>query len=907
MCHGSKRCLSRLLQIKTPGHFAGCSLYYRLTGSRPLTSPACVSSKRGRDVFVKMTPPTKRKTSIPIIDQSDPRRPNSLLRRLSSGFLHALPPFRASSPRNDHSARSTTAPNLASKYTDKAASVAESEQLLVPQLEEDVAAQSEQSCPYDPDTYHSFASIEKRRCSFCGMRGPKIKFKEPCEACRTGAPGSHITSSRTQVDSRRRHSAIDPRQLAHLADSSSSVLLGPRPVTPERTARRIGNPPRVSRLPPGIIRLPVPDPPESQHRSTVSNSKTNTTKQPTSPRLHYLHGLPGSENFPFVHSNEIPQHAIALSAGSTSPLTGRTQFANAPSRANGPPDYSNTVQYGGGGPSLPGRATSRRNTGPQPQVTTVVVKEINEDGKATIDLHASPLDTVLSSSQVYRRLSLQPGSATESPRALADAKDSATTNGSQDTRSSRLGDMRLELKGGNTSSEQSPRLRGGIGHIGPSTNTLSFKLKRFILTCHGPCPDDFDTDSDADLPPPRIVSPERVAKAREKMNGRAPLPSHLCRGSPAATISRSDRPGTPGLWPSSTFTAITPSPPKSSRSFRLPAVSLPKLFRPRSASPINQPAPHGRTQVFIPPIAHLRGGAGSGERIPPTLFWLAGGTGRKPITFSSWTKSRPGQRMGGLFGMAVFGDKYGQEFRVAASAEGDMEVSCSASVRVSVGGAPSVRTTHSSTQRSRAGTVSGSTSSSRASVALEPVDEGSVHVEEVTPATDSRSMKEGTASGEDVHPATNAEPSVRTAQSSAHRSRAGKVFSSSSSSSSRASAVPDPITESIGGVEEGTPATFTEQIGGDTADVEEVAGSESIQEDAAREEEVESATGTEPAERGLTPPPSEHDDDIPLCSGALPVEPTADEEAADSNQATPSDAGESQVLAAGGAEKEGKS
>ena len=162
--------------------------------------------------------------------------------------------------------------------------------------------------------------------------------------------------------------------------------------------------------------------------------------------------------------------------------------------------------------------------------------------------------------------------------------------------------------------------------------------------------------------------------------------------------------------------------------------------------------------------SQLRGGAESPDKIPPTLFWLAGGTGRKPISFSGWKQSRPKQRMGGLFGMAVFGDRYGQEYKVEAKVAGDVEVECSASVKVTVGDEVVVE----EGQDGAATSSLSSSSSSSASSKTQPVKEIATVAEEV---------------------------------------------------------VPEPVVE--------------------------------------------------PAQRGLTPPPNEPIDDVPLCSGALPVEPNA--------------------------------
>ncbi|KAF2632966.1 hypothetical protein BU25DRAFT_454120 [Macroventuria anomochaeta] len=462
-------------------------------------------------------------------------------------------------------------------------------------------------------------------------------------------------------------------------------------------------------------------------------------KKPASPKLHHLHGLPNSENFPFVHKHEIPKHAIAIRAGSTSPLTDQSNSPRTSPSKRGSSDYSNTVYYGGRKSSFP---ASRAAT-PKPHVTTVVVKQVQASGSAVIDLQASPLDIALAGSEVYRKRSPQQIPPTKPSQALVDVTDSGTTFGSQDTGSTKIGGMRLELKGGNPFGKEIPRLRGGSGREGLSTNSFSFKLKKWILTCHGPCPDYIDTDSDADLPPPRVVTPERVARMKQKMNGRAPLPAHISRGTQPASSVRSVRPGTEGLQLPTTFTTTISGPPKRSSFFRLSTLSLPASFRRRSESPLNQTAPLVPSQVLIPSFPHLRGGAEPPDRIPPTLFWLAGGKG-KPISFSGWKQSRPKQRMGGLFGMAVFGDKHGKEYGLEAGGADEVFVSCSASIKVIVDDAGSVKS-------AKAGADASSSSSiSSASLVAEPVKGVPAGAEDAVPAGDGEPVQRALTPPPDV-------------------------------------------------------------------------------------------------------------------------------------------------------------
>lgn len=343
--------------------------------------------------------PKHHEHAVPHINEPQPQRPQNLLQRLSTGIVQVLPSLRGSSSRNHLIDHPIAAAGSSVHRERKGPDVDDSERLLVSSCETIPTGEPTQPCPYDSNSYHSFATIEKRRCSFCGMRGPKIVHNEPCHACKTGAPGSHLTSTGHP----RRHSAIDTRRSANLANSSDSILLGPRPVTPERAVKRIGNPPRVSRLPPGIIRLPAASPTKasrphdpfqrspSRQDMGVSESETRgmgpqapssdrpdpSEKKPVSPRLHHLPLLPHSEDHPFVHRHEIPKHAIALRAGSTSQLTDRSNGPRVSSHLHGSTDYSDTVFYGGRMSPLPSNQASLG----KPRTATVVVKRVQASGE----------------------------------------------------------------------------------------------------------------------------------------------------------------------------------------------------------------------------------------------------------------------------------------------------------------------------------------------------------------------------------------------------------------------------------------------------------------------------------------------------------------------------------------------
>jgi hypothetical protein len=87
--------------------------------------------------------------------------------------------------------------------------------------------------------------------------------------------------------------------------------------------------------------------------------------------------------------------------------------------------------------------------------------------------------------------------------------------------------------------------------------------------------------------------------------------------------------------------------------------------------------------------------------------------------------------MGSLFGMAVFGKKYGKEYRVEASGvcgvDGEAEVECSASIKVAVKEAGSVKLVKGSAS------ASSSSSGSNASLVAVPAKEVTASVDEVVP------------------------------------------------------------------------------------------------------------------------------------------------------------------------------
>ncbi|KAB2108458.1 hypothetical protein AG0111_0g2986 [Alternaria gaisen] len=188
-----------------------------------------------------------------------------------------------------------------------------------------------------------------------------------------------------------------------------------------------------------------------------------------------------------------------------------------------------------------------------------------------------------------------------------------------------------------------------------------------------------DSDNDENLPPARTLSLAEIARVSRQAHGISRLPKGISRRGGSQETSRvgksaADSGHITNLLPSRTPSfAATHSQPRSIF-FHLPTFGLTSIPALPTIPPFNCSAPF--TDVAIQPrtqspIVSLRGGTGSPsalrgyERLPPTLFWLAGGRG-KPVTTVSWKTQRPKKRMNGLLGMALHGLDAGTEYREKA-------------------------------------------------------------------------------------------------------------------------------------------------------------------------------------------------------------------------------------------------
>jgi hypothetical protein len=542
------------------------------------------------------------------------QRPQTLMQRLSLGF----PSFKINRGAGSNSKRPETAPADPKLTCDKSrrrGGLSDRQQLIIPRLEIPKLSDSDSDCPYDPSSYHSIPSIEQGGCTCCGLRPPSRASSRSCSHCRSRTPLSHLASNFRCRRGRTRKSPATEGSLARLLESSESPEESPRIVPGAIVARRIGNPPRRSSLPGGIVpsystsRLP-------SHQSHTKHDSHSGALQPgsqdvrpQSPKLHHLHCLPNAKSHPYVHKHEVDMHLAALRAGSPSPLRQPVEretrmFADLREPYQ---DFSRTVFYGtsthwgpnrpGGGSHLAPRSGPHYTSGIVECVGNVIIEEERRGG-------AAAWEREVARSQVYRR---------QSPR--TPKPDSDSSHGQQ-----------LLLKGGG---DDIPQLRGG------SVGSIGFRLKRWILTCHGPCPSHYayDSDSDENLPPSRVPAPERLARALRSSRSRATLPVNIVRDSAQSSLANS-----------STTPSVESDTAASRNSF---------------ASSIHQTVP----PTHALPIPTLRGGSGSAIRLPPTLYWLAGGRG-KPVTIGSWNTQKGKKRRSGWLGMAMYGARAGAEYDV---------------------------------------------------------------------------------------------------------------------------------------------------------------------------------------------------------------------------------------------------
>ncbi|EUC32118.1 hypothetical protein COCCADRAFT_27284 [Bipolaris zeicola 26-R-13] len=446
--------------------------------------------------------PTSRPTS-PTLQHPVPQRPATLRRRISSGldtFMSVLQ-LRKTTPKQDPAPRPITAPAPIRPFVHQGINIAQAteKQGPTPELHQPSRGEYEQPCPYDRTKYHSFSIIERSRCTFCGMRSSRPSSSEPCHDCRSKSPFSHI-----KMGFRQKLTPEDNKNIRHsnsnfsLGPSTSSDE-GPRIVSPEIAAKRIGNPPRRAALPiprPGAISNilnppsdhPAFRPPEHNLISSAGSAPKGNDVRTTSPKLHYLHGLPDSKAYPYVHKREVKDHLAAIDAGVSSPLAEFAFTVNRQKERNRYTDFSETVFYGSC-PSPTLVSDVHRLLPEQSRRSNTIVEHTLVVGGHVVPKRSQAqqqrsIDEQLYDSDVYaqRSLTLQaPRTGTSRPCSRNEIHGTIPTSSThKNSRKNERSMHKPGFDGGNV-----PRLRGGAGthQDSPINSTYPSSTPPTIVPC----------------------------------------------------------------------------------------------------------------------------------------------------------------------------------------------------------------------------------------------------------------------------------------------------------------------------------------------------------------------------------------------------------------------------------------
>jgi len=460
----------------------------------------------------------------------------------------------------------------------------------------------------------------------------------------------------------------------------------PRIVPPEIAAKRVGNPPRRAALPvsrPGAINpaLQQRSVTRSEHSPRRSKSALDHNEvRPISPKLHYHRYLRNSKDYPYVRESEVSQHLDAIRAGAPSLLIDIARAARRKKTSDPTTDFSETVFYGQKFSAAFTNSAEQRQSS-QPSRSNLVVEGYLETGGHVVVERPRPeqqasIDAQLYHSSVYpRRIPEQSGRQSRASRRSADSRRRTRHRDSEDD--FKTSDQLPDFQEGPAYDEM-PRLRGGSGgDENIHTRSCGLTMKQLLLTCHRP---GTDSGSDDYLPPARTPNIAEVARALRRVHGTSRLPKGISRRDGSQETPRTGRSTSGGgdvtNSPTSRTASFAATYPQSRSIFSyLPIFGLASIFARLTGPPIDTPAvsaSHTTQPVTLPPTVSLRGGAGSPsalrdhQRVPSTLFWLAGGKG-KPITTASWKSQKPKRRAGGLFGMALHGLEAGTNYEARKS------------------------------------------------------------------------------------------------------------------------------------------------------------------------------------------------------------------------------------------------
>lgn len=614
-----------------------------------------------------------------------------------------------------------------------------------------------------------------------------MKQSEPCLACRIGSTDSHISIERGKAC-----------HALHLADHSSSNRLRSRSVTPERATRRVVNQRKSSRISSSMV---VSSAPEVGSILDPLSSPPNALVTLIAETIH-------THDHDVGDKGEMEINIVCPKLKSRNDL-----------------QYSEDLPFVHGN-EIPLHAIDAR-AAPTSHFTgrsTATSEEL--EYSETVDCSG----TVLSSPIVLDRTT-----PLEPPVTIATVK---------------------EVHGAN----DPVRLRGGSGLEEGSSKKPSSKLKRWKNFCYVSHQEDFDRDSDAQPSRVCVEKPIRVVKTRETLrenlrgetNGATSLPAQTSQGFQRTCTVRetwSEVADHPNRMSVTTTISGPPSPRPSSSSSLLSRLLLKYRYGQRPVeSSATQSKRNSLSWIPSKSVPHLRGGAESPERTPPSLYWLAGGTGKKPVSIDGWKQSRPKQRMGRLLGMAVFGSKYGQEYKVQANVSGDLGTACSASVKVTAEGTEVVHVsggTDAPQPKSRSGSCWSEAAEAKPAEEAKPVEEAAVVADEaalIEPAP----PREISENVEETVPIESEEAMAAPAHEDSEDVKEAASIEAEEAIQRALSPPPADPADDVPLCSGAPPG----EISDETAPIE----------------------SEEYIQRALSPPPADPADDVPLCSGALPVE-----------------------------------
>jgi len=482
-----------------------------------LVFPPCqvalqIMSQTKQDKSKQPKPPSSSEIQLPSSE-----RPQTFLQRLS--FIVPNLPHRKSTPSD----RPKSAPPVSilrsgrcSRGTLHHGIDEYRHPIFPPSLNIPTLSEPAEVCCYDCNTYYSFPNIDEPASSFlCGLISPnssrsrsresaarKLAEVQPCQACRRGSMCSHIAVARVvsrpgskPVSTRRVSGARSPipRPPSPVARVLDEEVLGPRPYTATPSGARVMFQDETGRGR-GRVRLPVLPP----LNTIISvHSKSPSPSNLTTPKLHHIHGLPRSREYPYVHKHELAQHLTAQAAGAPSPCIppGTTSSSRSRSRSTStsppPVDFSKTIYY-------PRRVSPIPPPGVMPgsnPPTHIRLRNLGTDDRTHSRLAPIQLNPLPRSI-----MSMSPSSNQSRSQLFQSLHNLAVfTPPSSDPKSPNLTNLSPSVPTVSELGIIQAVSTVGVGNSGrPTSVDLELKTTRVYSRAHSPAPNSIDEGNDAD-------------------------------------------------------------------------------------------------------------------------------------------------------------------------------------------------------------------------------------------------------------------------------------------------------------------------------------------------------------------------------------------------------------------------